>query len=356
MTTPRAEEYFRGKRVLPTELRTREFARLPLWVKEQSFFMAGVMDAELAGAFQRAAQAVLDGKMGEAEATRIIREGLTKSGYKPEPGQEGTIKDLTTVHRQLINLRTNVALANGWVADAQQRQKSNLYPAVELVRGRNANEPRLWMQKLWPEAVAASGSKAKPDQMAALLDDPIWLYLSDFGVPYTPLKWGSGMRQVPVIKSKAREMGLIPPKGQPQPPPAKPPESLNSTLEVAADQIPPEKRKETLEKLDGLAVFVKDKLVFTDPNGSRPWPVPVLANLLPRANVDGTENYQKRALREWRNLGGDAAAMDAMEKEFAGTDLLDDWNMLVRRVTAGERAQTTVALVDALANLVSLVL
>jgi len=58
MTNPRAEDYFRGKAVLPTELRTREFARLPLWIKEQSFFMAGVMEAELAGAFQRAAQAV----------------------------------------------------------------------------------------------------------------------------------------------------------------------------------------------------------------------------------------------------------------------------------------------------------
>ena len=162
------------------------------------------------------------------------------------------------------------------------------------------------------------------------------------------------MNQVGVFKTQAREWGLIPAKGEAPPP--KPPESLNSTLEVAADQIPPEKRKETLEKLDGLAVFVKDKLVFTDPNGSRPWPVPVLGNLLPRQNVDGTENYQKRALREWRNLGGDAAAMRAMEKEFSGTDLLDDWNMLVRRVTAGERAQTTVALVDALANLVSLVL
>ena len=354
MTNPRAEEYFRGKSVLPTELRTREFARLPLWIREQSFFMAGVMEAELAGAFQRAAQAVLDGKMGEAEATRIIREGLEKSGYRPEPGQEGTIKDLNSVHRQLINLRTNVALANGWASDAKQRQKSALYPAYELVRGRNANEPRLWIQKLWPEAVVASGSAAKPDIMAALLDDPIWLHLSDFGVPYAPLKWGSGMAQVPVIKSRAREMGLLPPKGAV--PPAKPPESLNSTLEVAADQIPPDKRNEMLEKLDGLAVFQKDKLVFTDPNGSRPWPVPVLGNLLPRANVDGTENYQKRALREWRNLGGDAAAMAAMEKEFAGTDLLDDWNMLVRRVTAGERAQTAVAVVDALANLVSLVL
>jgi hypothetical protein len=324
-------------------------------VKEQSFFMAGVMDAELAGAFQRASQAVLDGTMGEAEATRIIREGLAKSGYKPEPGQEGTIKDLTTVHRQLINLRTNVALANGWASDARRRTSKTLV-AYELVRGNIPQEPRIWAQKIWPEAVAASGSKAKPDRMAALIDDPIWLYMSDFGVPYAPLKWGSGMRQSPIPRSKAREYGLLPPKGEPQPPPAKPPESLNSTLEVAADQIPPAKRKETLEKLDGLAVFVKDKLVFTDPNGSRPWPVPVLANLLPRQNVDGTENYQKRALREWRNLGGDAAAMKAMEKEFSGTDLLDDWGMLVRRVTTAERLQTTTALVDALANLVSLVL
>ena len=354
MSNPRAEEYFRGKRVLPTELRTREFARLPLWVKEQSFFMAGVMDAELAGAFQRASQAVLDGTMGEAEATRIIREGLTKSGYKPEPGQEGTIKDLNTVHRQLINLRTNVALASGWVNDVNRRKSANIQPALKLVRGRNADEPRLWTQKLWPEAVAASGSKASPDRMAALIDDPIWLYLSDFGVPYTPLKWGSGMNQVAVFKSQAREWGLLPRKGKP--PEVKPPESLNSTLEVTTSITDPAERNKLLDKLDGLAVFVKDKLVFTDPNGSRPWPVPVLANLLPRQNVDGTENYQKRALREWRNLGGDAAAMKAMEKEFSGTDLLDDWNMLVRRVTTAERIQTTTALVDALANLVSLVL
>jgi hypothetical protein len=354
MNGPRAEEYFRGKAVLPTELRTREFARLPLWIKEQSFFMAGVIEAELAGAFQRASQAILDGKMGEAEATRIIREGLEKSGYKPEPGQEGTIKDLSTVHRQLINLRTNVALANGWANDANRRKSANIQPALKLVRGRNANEPRLWQTKLWPEAVAASGSAASPDRMAALIDDPIWLYLSDFGVPYTPLKWGSGMNQVAVFKTQAREWGLLPPKGKP--PEVKPPESLNSTLEVAADQIPPDKRNEMLEKLNGLAVFQKDKLVFTDPNGSRPWPIPVLANLLPRQNVDGTENYQKRALREWQELGGDDAAMRAMEKDFAGTDLLDDWGMLVRRVKTAERIQTTTALVDALANLVSLVL
>jgi hypothetical protein len=354
MTTPRAEEYFRNKRVLPTKLRTKGFERLPLWVKEQSFFMAGVMDVQLAGAFQRAAQAVLDGEMGEAEATRIIREGITASGYQPEPGQKGTIQDLNTIHRQLINLRTNVALANGWVADAQRRQVSTLYPAMKLVRGRNANEPRLWTEKLWPEAVAASGSKAKPDQMAALLDDPIWLYLSDFGVPYTPLKWGSGMTQISLIKSKARDMGLLPPKGKV--PPAKPAGSLNATLEIAADQIPADKRREVLENLNGMGVFMGDKLVATDPNGSRPWPVDVLANLLPRPNVDGTENYQKQALAEWKKLGGDTEAMKKMAEKFKGTPTLDDFNMLTRRIEAAEKIVGVVLLVDALANLADLVL
>ena len=354
MTTPRAEEYFRGKRVLPTELRTKEFERWPLWVKEQSFFMAGVMDVQLAGAFQRAAQAVLDGEMGEAEATRIIREGITASGYQPAPGQKGTIQDLNTIHRQLINLRTNVALANGWANDVKRRKNAKLMPALELVRGRIANEPRIWAQRIWPEAVAASGSAAKPDRMAALIDDPIWLYMSDFGAPYAPLKWGSGMRQVGVFKTQAREWGLLPAKGEP--PPVKPPESLNSTLEVAADQIPPDKRREVLENLNGMGVFVGDKLVATDPNGSRPWPVPVLANLLVRPNVDGTENYQKQALTEWKELGGDEEAMKKMAEKFAGTPTLDDFNMLTRRIEAAQKIVGVVLLVDALANLADLIL
>jgi hypothetical protein len=354
MTNPRAEEYFRGKAVLPTNLRSKDFYLLPLWLKEQAFFMAATMDVQIAGAFQRAAQAVLDGKMGEAEATRIIREGLTKAGYKPKPGEEGTIKDLTTIHRQLINLRTNVALANGWTNDVKRRQNAKLMPALELVRGRIANEPRIWAQKIWPEAVAASGSKASPDRMAALIDDPIWLYMSDFGVPYAPLKWGSGMRQVGVFKSQAREWGLLGPNEQP--PPVKPPGSLNSTLEIAADQIPTEKRGELLETLNGMGVFVGDKLVATDPNGSRPWPVAVLANLLPRPNVDGTENHQKQALAEWKKLGGDAEAMQRMQTLFEDTDTLFSFNMLARRIEIAEGIVGGLLLVDALANLAELVL
>ena len=347
------QDYFRKKTPLPTELRTREFARLPLWIKEQSFFMAGVMRAEALNTFRQAAQGVIDGNVSEQEALRIIREGLKASGYKPEPGQEGTIKDLNSVHRQMINLRTNVALAQGWAWDAQSRQAWMSFPARELVRGRRPEKPRLWSEKLWPEAIGPSGSKAKPDRMVALVDDPIWIYLSDFGTPYTPLKWGSGMRQLGFRRTEAIKAGLIKANEQAKPQPAG---SLNETLEVQTKITDPDAREQLLGDLQGLGTFRGDALVFTDPNGSRPWPVPMLAQLLQQMNIDSTENYQKRALREWVALGGDSRAFAKMEEEFAGTDLLDDWNMLVRRVSRQENTTSAAQIIGALAQLAELVL
>ena len=347
------QDYFRKKTPLPTELRTREFARLPLWIKEQSFFMAGVMRAEALNTFRQAAQGVIDGTVSEQEALRIIREGLKASGYKPEPGQEGTIKDLNSVHRQMINLRTNVSLAQGWAWDAQSRQAWEIYPARELIRGRRPDEPRLWEQKLWPDAIGPSGSGVKPEKMAALIDDPIWVYLSDFGTPFTPLKWGSGMMQTPFRRTEAIKLGILRRDQQAKPQPAG---SLNETLEVQTQITDQQARDELLGDLRGLGTFRKNALVFTDPNGSRPWPVPMLAQLLGQMNIDATENYQKRALREWVALGGDSRAFAKMQEEFTGTDLLDDWNMLVRRVARQENTTAAPRIIGALLQLAELVL
>lgn len=315
--------------------------------------MAGVMRAEALNTFRQAAQGVIDGTVSEQEALRIIREGLKASGYKPEPGQEGTIKDLNSVHRQMINLRTNVSLAQGWAWDAQSRQAWEIYPARELIRGRRPDEPRLWEQKLWPDAIGPSGSGAKPEKMAALIDDPIWVYLSDFGTPFTPLKWGSGMMQTPFRRTEAINLGILRRDQQAKPQPAG---SLNETLEVQTQITDQQAREELLGDLRGLGTFRENALVFTDPNGSRPWPVPMLAQLLGKMNIDATENYQKRALREWVALGGDSRAFAKMEEEFAGTDLLDDWNMLVRRVSRQENTTSAAQVIGALLQLAELVL
>ena len=168
------KQYFDAKTPLPTDMVTRELALLPLWVREQSYFMATVMREDTLSYFRKAAEEILSGRMNYAEATRIIREGLKASGYKPEPGQEGTIKDLTTLRRQMINLRTNVRLATGWSEEVQRRKAAKAFPASRLVRGGVSEEPRLWSERLWPQAVKPSGSGAKESEMVALLDDPIW--------------------------------------------------------------------------------------------------------------------------------------------------------------------------------------
>lgn len=452
------KQYFDAKTPLPTDMVTRELALLPLWVREQSYFMATVMREDTLSYFRKAAEEILSGRMNYAEATRIIREGLKASGYKPEPGQEGTIKDLTTLRRQMINLQTNVGLAQGWSEEVQRRKASRAFPASRLVRWGASQEPRMWAQRLWPEAVKPSGSGARPDEMVALLDDPIWWYLSDFNAPYTPLKWGSRMRKNAVGFTEAKRLGLLKPKpqqqaeappdappdapkpepespsGEPVPapegpptipppgpdsppspndfvydkeekvfvplkpgkpipkitpwkpgdarpmippgvptftpkpsprvpdpppravippqypppppivkepatpeemPPAAPPPSINSTLEVTT-QLDPEEMRQLEIKLDGYGIPDGNVMMATDPQGSRRWPLDILAGLLTVTTVAGVANVQLDALKEWISLGGDADAIGAMREQHEEDGMWFDFERLMSRLPSVE--------------------
>ncbi len=369
-------EFFARKVDLPTDLRTRELARLPLQIREQAFFMAGVVRAETLSVFRSAAQDVLSGKLSEQEALRQIREGLTRTGYRAGDGQEGTIKDLNTVRRQLVSLRTSVALASGYGAEVKALKARAIYPAKELVRASPAAHPRRWETVLWPQAATERNRlhldlpKLHPDKMIAPVGDPIWIMLSDFGAPYDPLKWGSGMRQRPVGYARAKALGLLtPPAPAPSPnppeispaspsnapeisPPSPPLPSPGASLAVTP-QIPTEMRPAVERSLRGLAVWEDDKLLFTDPNGTRPWTPVQLAPIIRPPNLDGTDNYQRTALAEWLRLGGNEDAVALMRSQNAGTDLLDDWHRLTWRL---QQSSPSLPLLDLLASLASLLL
>lgn len=433
------EEFFRAKTPMPTALRTEELAYLPLAVREQAYFMATVQRADILSYFREAAQQILDGKMNYAEATRIIREGLKASGYKPVPGQEGTIKDLNTLRRQMINLRTNVGLAAGYAREVTMRKGSKAFPAARLVRGGQSEEPRRWSEKIWPESVQPSGSGASESEMVALLDDPIWVYMSDFNAPYTPLRWGSKMEKLPVGFTEAKRLGLLKPKPaaepaaepqiveedgkpklpppgkdsppspnafvydakrkqflplkpgdqvpklipwkpgsgrpmippgvptyvpkptkdvpEPQPraiippqypeppkitkepatpaemPPAAPPPSLNSTLETTTRLDAPAMQK-LEEDLGGYGIADGNVMMATDPHGTRAWPLDILAGLMQMPTMDGDDNQQAKALREWDELGGDEAAIDALREKHDGKGIWYDFQRLLRRIPA----------------------
>lgn len=349
-------QFINSKKQLPTDLRTRELSRLPLWVKEQAFFMAGVTNAVVLGAFREAAQAVVDGRMSEAEATRGIREALARTGYQPGDGQEGTIKDLSTLRRQMVTLRTNVALARGYGAEVKQVAARAIFPAKELYRASASRAPRMW-PRMWAEAVARRNAERpdlpplSADTMMAPLGDRIWVMLSDFGAPYDPLKYGSRMRQRPVGKRAAREAGILPP------------EDGNETDFVTTVRSPGEAmvvrpalpdagaKREVERALKGLGEWQGEDLIFTDPNGTRPAGPAALARVIGRPNVDGTRNYQERALARWLELGGDEEALAEMRRVHAGEDMLDDFNRLVDRMQRAEPGAAIVDLLGALAEM-----
>lgn len=405
-----AAEFIRSKAILPSEMRTRQWARVPLWIKEQSFFMAGVTDAVMLSAFQEAAGDIASGRKSEQEALRTIREALKATGYKAEDGQEGTIKDLSTVRRQLVSLRAQAGLAAGWAREQEQLDAAIAYPAKELYRQRGAKVPRRWREKIWPET-AKKRNAAHPDLrplredlMMAPLGDPVWPMLSDFGAPYDPLKYSTGMRQRPVGYSVAEAAGIMGgnpdrvlprklkpaetpwlkqpeadattapvPAPAPQPGPQKPGNIIPNVIPAPIPPPPaaavprrpvvtspgetlevkpgiPEALKEGLEdSLKGLGKWEGDTLVFTDPNGTRPYAPAELAGIITALNVDGTTNYQLAALQEWVALGANENALAEMRRKHAGEDVLDDFNRLIWRMQRATRILDAVELLAALA-------
>ena len=82
----------------------------------------------------------MDGNLSEADALREVRAMLRATGYRPEPGTEGTIQDLNSDARQRLILDTNVAMVQG-KAYRDSMMGSIAYPAQRLVRERSADSP-----------------------------------------------------------------------------------------------------------------------------------------------------------------------------------------------------------------------
>lgn len=332
------QEFFASKLLVPSELRTSQWGLVPGLLKERIFFSSGVCDMDILTGFHRACTAVLSGSMNYPEATRIIREALAEVGYRPSPGQKRTLKDLSDPDRQLITMRTNVELAQGWAEEALARKAAKAFPAVRLVRGGHADVPRPWAEKIWPDAIAASGSGGRADDMVALLEDPVWLHLSDFGVPYTPLKWGSMMMKRTIGYTETRALGLLQP-GQSR---------RLDPMPHAFDLSPDEVRTAIASHLQGIAEWRGETLVFSEPNGTGVFPLKEMARVLtsPRGELSGS--FQLCALWEWRTLGASDEATVEFLRKWAGRSILDDFHRLCARVTATDAGESLSVLLSAL--------
>lgn len=279
-------DYLTGKVSIPSELRTAEWDRVPVWVRERSFFMAGVDDAETLDQFRREAEAIAAGKSTDSESRLRLRDFLQAKGYAPEPGQEGTIKDLLSPRRMNIALRTNVEMARGWAQWQAQNSPGAIaaYPARRYHRGKQVRVPRDW-QARWQAALAATAPEGATDgegELVALLNHPLWsdAEFNRFGTPYPPYDFNSGMMTSPVSRNRAKEIGILPDPADTseaadfQREAMRPAHrAMNDGLESRPAVDSTIIRDALTDRLGGFAKWDEarpDVLIFTDPNGTRP--------------------------------------------------------------------------------------
>lgn len=215
----------RLRKVLPTDLSSKEIGQLGADITRRSVLSAKVSHA---GVLQRLnellVRVVSPETVGEraaeageymdiARAREAMKEFLRSIHYMPETAKRGTIEDISSDARINLMLKTGADMSRwaGHYRKSQDRTLLDAFPAQELRRFEARREKRSWSM-IWTAKggrVFAGGSPEFGGRLVALKNDPIWAQISDFGLPYPPFAFGSGIGVVPVDRDDAMTLGLI---------------------------------------------------------------------------------------------------------------------------------------------------
>lgn len=205
------------KTLVGSRLRSAEWAEVPLALREGAFFSAGVEHARTLSAMR---EKLLQG----AEQLRPGGTGMNRARFVADmremlgaaPGDSGDLADVTSVRRlELIwNFQQQDAHAHAAHKADMDPNLLDAFPAYRLVRIESRRVPRDWLD-LWAAAGAAvSWVGASRRTMVALKTSPIWAEISQFGRPWPPFRYGSGMGLEDVDRDEAESLDLLP-KGEP---------------------------------------------------------------------------------------------------------------------------------------------
>jgi hypothetical protein len=236
-----AVKHLAGKGLMPTGLDSAGIRALDAGLRRQALFSARTLSTELLGRYKETIGSIINPQQVLREgATQTVTEGfdpatarlsikrlLAEQGYRAEPGEEGTIKDLSSDARINLVVSTNVKLAHGAGRFVQQNADADvvdLWPALEFVRFGARKEPRGWqgVNGLWIQAcrrvmderaIRAWGATGR---MVALKSSGVWFDLGnsdyvDGGMdnPYPPFALGSGMSTEEKSREETIELGLL---------------------------------------------------------------------------------------------------------------------------------------------------
>jgi len=100
-----------------------------------------------------------------------------------------------------------------WHQGQADADSLDIYPALQLYDLYNHAEPVDWVQK-WRDN---GGRVFARNEMIALRNDPVWVRISAFGLPFPPFDLDSGMDLDVVSRNEAEKLGLLSPNEQIEP-------------------------------------------------------------------------------------------------------------------------------------------
>ena len=262
---PSAADILNAKIPLPVRMTSEQWARMSPELTVRSIFGALVDDLATLLKIRQQAAAILKGGASKTEARHAITDMLDAIGYTPEPGDEGTIRDLSGTARQNLILETQTTQAASR-AQAEAYRGSLAFPAYRLVRMGERTQPRDWPSRWRIAYGAVGGAGASATEMVALTTSPIWAALSRWGSDYAPYDYNSGMDRIPVSWEEADTLGLMDAAAYDSLEAARnaPPEPLS--LAASLPDLPPDLRAQASALMDGLAMWDGDTLTFTGNN------------------------------------------------------------------------------------------
>lgn len=192
-----------AKRRVASGFTSAQWAQMSPEVRQASLFSACVTDARFLEQIRKVSRGVVSGELGSGEARDRLRSWLESTGYQAEPGEEGTIKDLSSDARLHVIVDTNTKLAEGYGRHTWQAQRLAQWPAVELYRAESRMEPRDWPSR-WRQA----GGGLRKGRFVAPFDSPVWTKISRFRHPWPIFDFNSGMWTRMVHRSEAQRLGV----------------------------------------------------------------------------------------------------------------------------------------------------
>ena len=255
-------------------MRSAEWSAVPVAIRRRTFWIStveserilAIAQAKIAQRLNLARSEMADGGEGVVmDRSRFIAEmqdELESVGYKPDPAFKGGLRDVSSHRRLALVWDMQLAQAEGYASHKAATSDPDVldaFPAYELVRGENRENERDW-----PEIWAANGGKfyggegsnadypESPGRMLALVTDDIWIRISEFGVPWPPFRWGSGMVLQRRRRRVAEELQVIGPDDVMEVPAAIP---FNEGLKASVHGLPQASQDRLRSELGDAAKF-----------------------------------------------------------------------------------------------------